>query len=148
MELSCPEITNEFTSATQVYQHIHKQLEYLKTSRPTAVNLFEAAARFDSKMFAMQDSVSHLQLISEFKKDALDFFKQDVCDNQNIGKYGAELILSLAQKNTKDIQILTHCNTGSLATAGWGTALGIIRQVHAQKNLNHAYCTETRPVSL
>ena len=43
------------------------------------------------------------------------------------------------------LRVLTHCNTGSLATAGWGTALGVIRTLHERGLLEHAYCTETRP---
>jgi len=43
------------------------------------------------------------------------------------------------------VTILTHCNTGSLATAGYGTALGVIRRLNEINGLDHAYCTETRP---
>lgn len=43
------------------------------------------------------------------------------------------------------LNVLTHCNTGSLATAGFGTALGVVRALHAQGRLHHVYCTETRP---
>ncbi len=43
------------------------------------------------------------------------------------------------------VRVLTHCNTGSLATAGYGTALGVIRALHEAGKLEHAYCTETRP---
>ena len=43
------------------------------------------------------------------------------------------------------VSILTHCNTGSLATAGYGTALGVVRALHAKQQLKMTYCTETRP---
>ena len=45
----------------------------------------------------------------------------------------------------KNVTVLTHCNTGALATAGYGTALGVIRSLHARGRLAHVYCTETRP---
>lgn len=43
------------------------------------------------------------------------------------------------------LRVLTHCNTGSLATAGYGTALGVVRALQEQGRLEHAFCTETRP---
>jgi methylthioribose-1-phosphate isomerase len=62
---------------------------------------------------------------------------------QGIAKHGAEYILK--NSSTETIRVLTHCNTGSLATAGHGTALGIIRDLQKSGKLEHAYCTETRP---
>lgn len=47
--------------------------------------------------------------------------------------------------NSSKVRMLTHCNTGSLATAAYGTALGVVRSLHESGNLAHAYCTETRP---
>lgn len=52
---------------------------------------------------------------------------KDICDNKAIGKFGAETVLSPPVVKCK---VLTHCNTGSLATAGYGTALGVIRRLH------------------
>ena len=89
-------------------------------------------------------------------------------DNQAIGGYGAKALLSHANPSPGGkIRVLTHCNTGSLATAGYGTALGVIRSLFASGKLGkcifssnkqmlqfsevlllvseHAYCTETRP---
>ena len=48
-------------------------------------------------------------------------------------------------KDQGGLNVLTHCNTGSLATAGFGTALGVVRALHSQGKLQHVYCTETRP---
>ena len=64
-----------------------------------------------------------------------DMLEKDIKDNRAIGKYGAEAIL--AQKNVGDdlVHVITHCNTGSLATAGYGTALGIIRALHEAKRI-------------
>lgn len=68
----------------------------------------------------------------------------DVITNQLIGSHGAKF-LRQGLKESRKISILTHCNTGSLATAGYGTALGVIRSIHAEGALEHAFCTETRP---
>ena len=67
-----------------------------------------------------------------------------------MGKHGAEAIVEVVGKGSdvhkgKLINILTHCNTGSLATAGHGTALGVVRTLAALGKLGHVYCTETRP---
>lgn len=104
-----------------------------------------------------------------------DMLTKDQQDNENIGRHGAAAILkscdggsvSLANGGQSDglgdnegdgggdgegdgviqrkISVLTHCNTGSLATAGYGTALGVIRRLHELGRLKMAYCTETRP---
>ncbi|KAF5828523.1 hypothetical protein DUNSADRAFT_17481 [Dunaliella salina] len=68
-----------------------------------------------------------------------------------MGAHGASALMAVAQargriSNSSDkLCVLTHCNTGSLATSGYGTALGVIRALHEQGKLEHAYCTETRP---
>ena len=67
---------------------------------------------------------------------------------QAMGKYGVEALhkaLQARSRSTDKLQILTHCNTGSLATAEYGTALGVIRATAEAGALQHAYCTETRP---
>lgn len=69
---------------------------------------------------------------------------KDVNDNKSIGDTGAKSILN-QQSVESPVRILTHCNTGSLATAEYGTALGVVRSLHAQKKLDHVYFTETRP---
>ena len=66
-----------------------------------------------------------------------------------MGKLGAEGILAeIASRgggSEAGVRMLTHCNTGSLATAAYGTALGVVRALHAAGRLQHAFCTETRP---
>ncbi|CEI86534.1 Putative S-methyl-5-thioribose-1-phosphate isomerase [Rhizopus microsporus] len=135
----------EFTTVDQVVQFVQESLEYLKTSRPTAVNLFDAAAKL---LTVVQDSAKGAKepadVVYAYIEAAEKMLVDDVQDNKNIGKFGADYITSNV-KDKDNICVLTHCNTGSLATAGWGTALGIIRDLHASGNLKHAYCTETRP---
>lgn len=66
-----------------------------------------------------------------------------------MGAHGAAALLAAAQARGRAadgrLRVLTHCNTGSLATAAYGTALGVIRSLHEQGRLEHAYCCETRP---
>ncbi len=62
-----------------------------------------------------------------------------------MGRFGAEAMLAAAQARGQaasgKLRVLTHCNTGSLATAAFGTALGVVRTLHLQGQLEHAYCT-------
>lgn len=69
----------------------------------------------------------------------------DVASNKAIGAYGAEALLQAKPASGNGMRVLTHCNTGSLATSQYGTALGVIRALHAQGKLETAICTETRP---
>ncbi|TYI71819.1 hypothetical protein E1A91_D07G016200v1 [Gossypium mustelinum] len=68
----------------------------------------------------------------------------DVASNKAIGSYGSRFLQD-QRKIVPRFSVLTHCNTGSLATAGYGTALGVICALHAEGVLERAYCTETRP---
>ena len=124
--------------------YIHEKLEYLKTSRPTAVNLFEAADRLDKLVQkAASTFADPIHVLSVYIEAAEAMMDKDLKDNQSIGSFGADFILSNAK--SQNVCILTHCNTGSLATSGWGTALGIIRELNSRKQLTRAVCTETRP---
>ncbi|KAG0227604.1 S-methyl-5-thioribose-1-phosphate isomerase [Actinomortierella wolfii] len=134
-------------SSSEAVSFIEKSLEYLKTSRPTAVNLFDAAHKLAKGVQAKAaegENVTAQDVIDHYLTLAEKMLEDDVQDNKNIGEYGAEFILKV-WKGGDDLRVVTHCNTGSLATAGYGTALGIIRSLAAQKKLTHAYCTETRP---
>ncbi|KAK9142165.1 hypothetical protein Syun_011565 [Stephania yunnanensis] len=133
-----------------------KRLDYLVSSRPTAVNLSDAAEKLQAVVskaaLTVGDSRSVFQC-AEFsiKRNVMTYIEaaetmleDDVASNKAIGSYGASFLRSL-HKDSDRLSILTHCNTGSLATAGYGTALGIIRALHSQGTLERAYCTETRP---
>lgn len=76
-------------------------------------------------------------------KGAEAIFEKDVQTNKAMGAHGAKRILELA--NRDKVKVLTICNTGTLATAGFGTALGVIRTLHAMGRLEHVYACETRP---
>lgn len=86
--------------------------------------------------------------VADMKRTFLDateaMLAKDIQDNRSIGTNGANAILANAD-GTSMVRILTHCNTGSLATAGYGTALGVVRKLNELNRLEHIYCTETRP---
>jgi methylthioribose-1-phosphate isomerase len=88
------------------------------------------------------------QDLSLYIEGILDFIEQflerDLADNRSIGRHGAEAIRRNNASPTK-LTVLTHCNTGSLATVGFGTALGVIRELSSNNILELAYFTETRP---
>jgi methylthioribose-1-phosphate isomerase len=110
----------------------------LAATRPTAVNLFWAIGRMRRKLESLQgQSVSTIQqvLISESQT----ILEEDIALCKTMGRHGAGLI--------QDGQtILTHCNAGSLATAGYGTALGVIRAAWEQGKKINVIADETRPV--
>lgn len=88
------------------------------------------------------ESISSAEMKSKFLEAAEAMLNKDIADNRAIGENGATSIL---KDVTSNVRVLTHCNTGSLATAGYGTALGVVRQLHELGRLEHVYCTETRP---
>ncbi|CAG9858674.1 unnamed protein product [Phyllotreta striolata] len=141
------EVRNEkYDSKKQMRQEIEGKLNYLVSSRPTAVNMKIAAEDLiDFANRLSNDETLDLNAMkSIFLKTIEDMLAKDIADNTAIGDFGAREIL---KRLTGDglVRILTHCNTGSLATAGYGTALGVIRTLHSMKRLEHVYCTETRP---
>ena len=110
---------------------LREALDALRASRPTAVNLFWA---LDRMARVLGESASAERLAHE----AVAIEREDLAANRRMGELGAALIAA-------DSGVLTHCNTGSLATAGFGTALGVIRAACAQGRLSRVFNTETRP---
>ena len=85
-------------------------------------------------------------ILSAYIEAAEKILTKDLENNTSIGAFGAAWLQGQYNATPdRKISVLTHCNTGSLATSGHGTALGIIRTLQAQGLLQHAYCTETRP---
>ena len=108
-------------------------LQRLNAARPTAVNLAWALARMRAALkTAGNDWRGMLEL------EALAIAEEDLAANRRMGELGAALI-------PVGSGVLTHCNTGSLATAGFGTALGVIRAGVAQGRIGKVYAGETRP---
>src|SRR5438445_5979205 len=107
----------------------------LMASRPTAVNLFWALERMRGVLTANHDPNAAAAKLAEA---ALALFEADVEAHRAIGRAGAALVPDGAR-------VLTHCNTGSLATAGHGTALGVIRSARDQGKRISVIASETRP---
>jgi methylthioribose-1-phosphate isomerase len=110
----------------------------LRETRPTAVNLFWA---IDRMMAAAQRGNSIAAIRAQLLVTARLIQTEDVQTCQAIGLHG----LGALPKTPAKLRILTHCNTGALATAGHGTALGIIRTAWAADRLELVYADETRP---
>lgn len=108
-------------------------LEILRGARPTAVNLGWALDRVGRCLDGVRGDPGPVLLAL-----ARDIHEQDVAANRRMGKLGAALIESGSG-------VLTHCNTGSLATGGYGTALGVIRSAWAAGRLQAVFAAETRP---
>ena len=109
----------------------------IRATRPTAVNLFWAVERM--KAIYERERGNGVQAIRRaLIQESLKMHSEDIEANRRIGRFGQELIPEKAQ-------VLTHCNAGALATAGYGTALGVIRAaVEAGKHVQ-VYADETRP---
>ncbi|MDT7890393.1 MAG: S-methyl-5-thioribose-1-phosphate isomerase [Desulfurococcales archaeon] len=128
------------SSREELLQALEKAAQRLSRTRPTAVNLFWAIRRVMNGVYSLADRGSSAEEIRSYViSEALKIQKEDLEANLAIGRHGAELI------EDGDI-ILTHCNTGSLATSGFGTALGVIRFAWMQGKRITVIATETRPL--
>ncbi|CAG9952463.1 unnamed protein product [Clonostachys rosea f. rosea IK726] len=132
-------------SVADTVTQIDEALDYLKQSRPTAVDLTNAINQLKARIRAPENA-DKKTVIAAFIEESERIFEKDLQTNLAIGASGTEWLRSNTGASTdKPISVLTHCNTGSLATSGHGTALGIIRTLQSSGLLRHAYCTETRP---
>ncbi|MDG4553117.1 MAG: S-methyl-5-thioribose-1-phosphate isomerase [Candidatus Competibacter sp.] len=112
---------------------IGSDLAALAAARPTAVNLFWALRRMERAIDRSSGNPA-VDLLSE----ARTIHEEDIAANRRMGQLGAAL---LGERGA----VLTHCNTGSLATGGYGTALGVIREGYAAGLIERVYADETRP---
>ncbi|OGP77925.1 MAG: S-methyl-5-thioribose-1-phosphate isomerase [Deltaproteobacteria bacterium RBG_16_64_85] len=110
--------------------------EMLGATRPTAVNLFWAIERMRRAASALPDDPREARC--RLEREAVAICEEDVEANRRMGAHGAKLFFS-------GTSVLTHCNAGALATAGYGTALGVIRAAVAAGKRIHVYVDETRP---
>ena len=115
---------------------LHVAAREIRLARPTGANLAWAVDRQLSTLVSAQTIE---EIVTNLVDEAAQIHREDVASNRRIGRYGAQLI-------PWGSSVLTHCNTGALATGGYGTALGIIRQAWADRRLDHVYATETRPL--
>ncbi len=120
------------------HRHLDTVCAVLSATRPTAVNLFWAVDRM--KRVLTGSANHHVQEYQDMLlNEALAILEQDVRVNQTLGKYGAAIIQD-------GDNILTHCNAGALATAGYGTALGVVRAAWEEGKRLRVFADETRPV--
>ncbi|MEN6326579.1 MAG: S-methyl-5-thioribose-1-phosphate isomerase [Syntrophomonas sp.] len=110
----------------------------LASTRPTAVNLFWALERME-KVFHAKQSASLEEIALSLRNEADKMFMEDVEINQAIGEHGQALL-------NKSCNIMTICNTGALATCGYGTALGVIRSAVRGNKVERVWVCETRPL--
>jgi len=116
-----------------------ERIRVLAASRPTAVNLFWALGKMDALIAKLDDGVNPEPLLL---KMAIEIHDSDIAANRTMGEFGAELI---AETQDAGRSVMTHCNTGALATGGVGTALGVIRTAFEKGLIDHVHADETRP---
>ena len=128
------------TEDREQFLHALEQVgQALGATRPTAVNLFWAISRM------LKTARQTLGPVSQIKATLLETAQTiaagDVKTCQEIGEHGVRILPSVPEK----VCILTHCNAGALATAGYGTALGVVRSAWTAGRLARVYADETRP---
>lgn len=127
-----------------IMTYIQAKMDYLATARPTAVNVFNALEELKGILEGVKEGDgARTKMCQAIAKHAEFMLERDVSDNKAIGAFGADAIL----KSTfgKKARVVTICNTGSLACAGYGTALGIVRALQEQYKLESVTALETRP---
>lgn len=142
----------DINDATSFKSHLSLQIDRLLTSRPTAVNLSNACSKIKS-MIDDFDGSDLKDLYNEIFEFTTSLYKQDLKSNMHIGSHGKKYIYDELKKEhfNGKFSVMTICNTGSLATSGYGTALGIIRALHNENQdtlpfrMGHVYNLETRP---
>ncbi len=120
-------------NGSQALIALTQQLDQLVLARPTAINLRWAIERMKLRL---QGFGAEWQM--QIEQEALAIQAEDLAANRSMGLIGANCL-------GQDARVLTHCNTGSLATAGFGTALGVIRAGVALGKISQIYASETRP---
>lgn len=136
--ISAQQAVSKGLQGDDFFGFITEGIKMLSLTRPTAVNLFWALKRMNDKL----DKTRHLpedKVIDLLLEEAKKIHEEDIECCRKIGCFGNEIVLD-------NSNILTHCNAGALATAGIGTALGVIRTAfNSGKNI-HIYSDETRPL--
>jgi methylthioribose-1-phosphate isomerase len=133
-------VHSKASRSAQLMEELRVAKEVLSKTRPTAFNLFWALDRVMRVAEAVADREDDADAVREaVMREALTMYVEDVENNVNMGRHGSKLIDDGAR-------IVTHCNTGSLATAGFGTALGVIRYAWLEGKRIRVYADETRPL--
>lgn len=133
--LAAKEFLNE--ERETFFLKMDQALNILNKSRPTAVNLMWAIRRM-RRLIEENKALPVEEIYQRLREEADRIYEEDIETNKAMAKYGNEVI-------PEGATILTHCNTGALATAGYGTALGVIREAHYSGKNIFVYADETRP---
>src|SRR5690606_6781899 len=138
-----------------VLAHLHNdgesdlsdQIERLAKARPTAVNLLHALKTMQAAYLRLSQAEAPSERMGELLlSEAMGYHEKDIAMNLAMGERGAELLWPYENEATANkLRIVTYCNTGSLATGGHGTALGVIRSLHKLGAVEQIYACETRP---
>ena len=131
--LSAIELINE----NNFIEKLFDKMDYLNSSRPTAVNL-SWAIKEQKEIVLKNKEKSNKEITTALIKNAIKLENEDIEINKKMGEYGASVV-------PKGAGILTHCNAGSLATVGYGTALGVIRSAYKKDPSIKVFADETRP---
>jgi methylthioribose-1-phosphate isomerase len=123
------------SSALEIPDRFYSAYERIAKTRPTAVNLFYALNRMKDLVETCKTEVSYKTLINE----AIQIHNEDIVLCNRIANTGLKIF-------TKKMRILTHCNTGALATGGGGTALNVIKEAFKKNLVEIVYADETRPL--
>jgi methylthioribose-1-phosphate isomerase len=134
LALAAHSLTNEKLDTAR--EKFNRWCSRFSKTRPTAVNLFWAIERMNK--ISEKKYETSIEWAQQLLKEAHDIRNGDLASCKALGKLGAGLI-------PVEANILTHCNAGALAFAGWGTALGVIRSAAEAGKKIHTYMNETRP---
>ena len=141
------QVRNDIDNCQNIEEFLQKLEEigkYLKETRPTAVNLAWAVdiqlnlAREQILKQVQNDKEIIEEITKKLEENAVKLLNDDIEINKKIGEHGSKIV-------PKGATILTHCNAGALATAGYGTALGVVRSAFAKDNTVQVFADETRP---
>lgn len=116
---------------------VRQAIRELAESRPTAVNLFWALKRMGQRL---ESCSSAQEAVTALAAEAVAIHEEDLAANLAMADHALEVMQA-----DSPMSVLTHCNTGALATGGYGTALGVIRRLHEKQLLTMVYADETRP---
>ncbi|TAE57323.1 MAG: S-methyl-5-thioribose-1-phosphate isomerase [Nostocales cyanobacterium] len=124
---------------TEFLNQLEKVAQLLRSTRPTAVNLFWAIGRMMKTAYETLGTIPEIQQVLLETAQAIN--AEDIQTCEKIGDHG----LKVLPKTPEKLVILTHCNAGALATAGYGTALGVVRSAWRYGRLTRVFADETRP---
>lgn len=121
------------------FENIYAQVSYLRSARPTAVNLMWALDEM-LKLLSLQEKNGFC--LDSLLSKAQQIHQEDISNNYKMGLMASEVF---SQYETAPFTVMTHCNAGSLATGGYGTALGVIRSAWKNGLISAVFADETRP---